>query len=197
MARDLLTQTGWVLGSDGIFAKDSQKLSFSLTVVAGNKARDLVAQTMVQQLKEIGVEVIIRPIDAAAFFTDVLKTRRFETAMYAWVSGVDPDNLSLWNSRKIPARNNGYEGKNYPGWRNAEIDSLTEQGAHTLDIEARKQIYFRIQEIITTDYPVIPLYFRANIDAVKDTVINYQPNPTPSGNLWNSWQWGLALSTNK
>ncbi|WP_425057677.1 Oligopeptide-binding protein AppA [Sporomusa carbonis] len=191
-SRELLAQAGWQPGPDGIMTKEGRKLAFSLVTPVGNKLREQTAQKIAEQLKEIGVLVEIRPIDATLFFSDVLKNRRFETALYAWVAGIDPDNLNLWHSRKIPNRNNGYEGQNYPGWRNPEIDHLTELGARTLDIGARKDIYFRIQDLIREDCPVVPLYFRGSIDAVKTSVVNYQPNPTPSGNLWNAWQWGFA-----
>ncbi len=193
-ARDLLVQAGWKPGPEGIFVKDGHKLSFALTITAGNKLREFVARDIAQQLKEVGIEVNVRPVEAPRFFGDILKNRRFDSAMYAWVAGIDPDNISLWHSKRIPSRSNGYEGQNYPGWRNPEIDDLTEQGVHTLDIEARKQIYFRIMDIIAAEYPVVPLYFRANIDAVKNAVENYRPNPTPAGNLWNAWQWGFAAN---
>ncbi|SFM07567.1 peptide/nickel transport system substrate-binding protein [Pelosinus propionicus DSM 13327] len=191
-ARELLSQAGWQQGTDGIFAKDGRKLSFSLSVPMGNKARELAAQAISYQLKEVGIQAEVKIVDGKKFFDDLLKNRQFETAMYAWVAGVDPNNFNLWNSKKIPNRNNQYAGQNYSGWRNAEIDALTDQGIHTVDIENRKQISFRIQELIIQECPIIPLYFRHNIDVVKKTVINYQANPTPSGNLWNAWQWGFT-----
>lgn len=191
-ARELLVQAGWKLGDDGIFAKDGSKLAFSLAFPTGNRAREIVASVMGQQLKEVGIAVEIKPIDPKKFFEEVLKKRGFETAMYAWVAGIDPNNSNLWYSKMIPSSKNGYEGQNYPGWRNAEVDTLTEQGGRTIDIEARKPIYFRIQDIIVQEYPIVPLYFRSNIDAVKSTVVNYRANPTPAGNLWNAWKWGFA-----
>jgi len=191
-ARELLVQAGWKLGDDGIFVKDGSKLAFSLAFPTGNRSREVVASVIGQQLKEVGIAVEIMPIDPKKFFDEVLKKRGFETVMYAWVAGIDPDNLSLWHSKKIPGRSNGYEGQNYPGWRNAEIDALTERGARTVNIEGRKTIYFRIQDIIAQEYPVVPLYFRSNIDAVKSTVVNFHANSTSSGNLWNAWQWGFA-----
>jgi len=191
-ARELLIQAGWKQEPDGFFAKDGRRLSFSLVTTSGNRTRELVANAIVQQLHEVGIAVEVRFIDASLFFADVLKNRRFETAMYAWVAGMDPDNLNLWNSRKIPTQSNGYEGQNYPGWRNGEIDKLTVQGLQTIDLDARKLIYFRIQEIMLQEYPVIPLYFRTNVDAVKNNVANYRPNPTPAGNLWNAWEWGFT-----
>ncbi len=190
-ARELLSQAGWQQGTDGIFAKDGRKLAFSLSVPAGMKTRELVAQAIAYQLKEVGIDVEVKSLDGKLFFDNILKKRQFETAMYAWVAGIEPNNSNLWNSKKIPSAANRYEGQNYPGWKNAEVDMLTEQGVHTLDMETRKQIYFRIQDLIIQECPIIPLYFRNNIDVVKNTVVNYQANPTPSGNLWNAWQWGL------
>lgn len=191
-ARDLLAQAGWQPGPDGIMTKDSKKLMFSLTTPIGNKQREQTAQKIAEQLKEVGIIAEIVPVDAQVFFSDVLKNRRFATAIYAWVAGVDPDNTNLWNSRKIPSSANAYDGQNYIGWRNPEVDKLTDLGVRTVDIGARKNIYFRIQDLIREDCPVVPLYFRGNIDAVKSTVANYLPNPTPAGNFWNAWQWGFA-----
>lgn len=191
-ARDLLLQAGWKLGEGGVFVKGGNRLAFSLAFPTGNKYRETVASVIAQQLKEVGIVVELRPIDAKVFFSDTLKKRGFETAMYAWVAGTDPNNLNLWHSKMIPSAKNGFEGQNYPGWRNAEVDLLTEQGMRIVDIEGRKQVYFRIQDIIQQEYPIIPLYYRSNIDAVKNTVVNYQANPTPTGNLWNAWQWGLV-----
>lgn len=191
-ARTLLTEAGWKQGADGVFAKDGRKLSFTLTTTAGNKIRGLVAQNIAQQLKELGIAVEVKPAEVPGFFDEILKLRRFQVAMYAWVSGSDPDNYNMWNSKKIPGRGNAYEGQNYPGWRNPEVDKLTEQGIKATDMETRKQIFLRIQDIIIDDCPVIPLYFYGNIDAARNRVLNFAPNPTQAGNLWNAWQWGLA-----
>ena len=193
-ARELLAQAGWTPGPDGIMVKATKKLAFTLAAPNGNRQREQTAQKIAEQLKEAGIAVTVQPIDTQLFFSDVLKNRRFETAIYAWVASSDPDNLNLWHSRKIPSRANGAEGQNYPGWRNPEIDKLTELGIKTVDMNARKEIYFRIQDILREDCPVVPLYFRGNIDAAKVSVVNYQPNPTPAGSLWNVWQWGFATA---
>lgn len=193
-ARELLAQAGWTPGPDGIMVKATKKLAFTLAAPNGNRQREQTAQKIAEQLKEVGIAVTVQPIDTQLFFSDVLKNRRFETAIYAWVASSDPDNLNLWHSRKIPSRANGAVGQNYPGWRNPEIDKLTELGIKTVDMNARKEIYFRIQDILREDCPVVPLYFRGNIDAAKVSIVNYQPNPTPAGNFWNVWQWGFATA---
>lgn len=193
LAKELLAQAGWQIGTDGILAKDGKRLSFVLTTTTGNKVREAVAQNIAQQLRETGIAVEVRLMEAPVFFGDVLKRRRFEAAMYAWVGGSDPDNVNLWHSKRIPGPGNGYEGQNYPGWRNPEIDALTEQAARTPDTLQRRQMYFRIQEILMQEYPVVPLYYRTTVDAVKTTVVNYKPSPVPAGNLWNAVEWELAV----
>ena len=190
-ARNLLTEAGWQIGPDGIFAKDGRKLAFSLVIPSGNRIREIIAQTIVQQLKEAGIGVEVKLVAPEVFFNQVLKNRQFEMAMYAWVGSADPDNINLWHSKNIPGAGNGYQGQNYPGWRNTTVDKLVEQGIRSFNIEERKQIYFSVQQQIIDDVPVIPLYFRANIDVVRDGVVNYKPNPSISSNTWNAWEWGL------
>lgn len=190
-AKELLSQAGWLPGTDGICAKEGRKLTFTLVTTNGNKMREAVAQQLAQQLKDIGILLQVQYVDVPGFFADVLKNRRFEAAMYAWVAGIDPENSRLWHSKYIPGRVNGFDGQNYSGWRNPEIDKLTEQGKMTVDMEQRKQIYYRIQEVMVQEVPVIPLYYRATIDVVKNNIANYRPNPTPAGNFWNAWQWGI------
>lgn len=185
-AKALLAQAGWQPGPSGILTKEGKKLAFSLAVSTDNKPREAVAQAIVQQLKDLGIEVQLRPVDKQQFFAEVLRGRRFDAALYAWMNGVDPDHLGMWHTNAV-----GSGGQNYAGWRNKEVDTLLEQGHRTLDMEARKPLYQKVQQIMLQEYPVVPLYYRANIDAVKSTVANYQPNPTPSGNFWNAWQWGF------
>lgn len=191
-SRELLKQAGWTEGYDGIFGKEGRKLSFTITTTKGNKIRETTAALIVQQLQEAGIQAEIRLVDVPVFFGDILKNRRFETALFAWASGLDPDNYKFWHSREIPSGYNNYGGKNYPGWSNPEVDRLTEQGMKTADWEVRQQFYYRLQEFIMEEVPVIPLYYRATVSAVKAGVTNYNPSPAPAGNMWNIWQWGIA-----
>ncbi len=190
LAKKLLAEAGWNPGGDGIMVKDGKRLTFNIASIAGNKARENVLTAIQQQLREIGVEVTFS-LYAPDYFTSVLQQRNFDMALYGYVWGPDPDDTNLWNSRFIPSSANNYTGRNYSGWRNAEIDSLTVTAARTFDPEQRKQMYFRIQELIAGELPCIPLFFRANIDVVKNRVVNFQPSPIPAGNLWNAWEWGI------
>ena len=188
-AKELLVQAGWKQDEDNFFYQNGRKLTFSLSIPSGSKTREAAAQMMAQQLKEIGVEMKIATIKKEDFLNDIIKMRNFDMAAFALTLGSDPDNYDLWNSKKIPSSANGYDGYNTAGWVNQEVDMLTLQGRSTMDQETRKQAYWRIQELIVSECPVISLYFWGNIDMVKNNVANYQPNPVGNGDLWNAWQW--------
>jgi len=190
-AKRLLSEAGWTTGANGILVKDGKRLSFNVATISGQKSREYIKLAIQQQLREVGIEINFTNYAPDNFTETILRRRNFDMAMYAYVVGVDCDNTNLWKSANIPAATNNYEGKNYTGWKNAEIDGLTVAGGRTFDQEQRKQIYFRIQELIAQELPCVPLFFRANIDVVKTHVVNFQPSPMPGGNLWNAWEWGM------
>jgi peptide/nickel transport system substrate-binding protein len=190
-AKNLLAEAGWKPGADGVFVKDGTRLSFNIATISSNKTRENMQLAIEQQLREVGIEATFSSYAPEYFAGNILRYRNFDMALYAFVVGADPDNTNLWNSLKIPTYKNRFDGQNYTGWKNPEIDALTIAGARTFDLEQRKNAYFRIQELIAQELPVIPLFFRANISVVKDTVANFQPSPTSAGNLWNAWEWGL------
>ncbi|MEK8104575.1 ABC transporter substrate-binding protein [Micromonospora sp. M12] len=64
-AARLLDAAGWAAGPDGIRSKDGQRLSLRWTYVApARDQRDLLAQLVQQQLKAVGVEVLLDPAPA-------------------------------------------------------------------------------------------------------------------------------------
>lgn len=191
-ARELLTQAGWSLGGDGIFAKDGMRLNLTLVTTANNKQREIAVRLLSQQLSEAGIQITPRFVDVPAMFTDILPARRFEIALYAWYIGPDPDNSGLWHSRNIPGPSNGFKGKNYPGWRNPEADRLLDTASRVVDLDRRRQIYHELQEITSRELPAIPLYFHSHFGIVKKNVLNYHPNASPSGNLWNAHEWAIG-----
>ncbi|HEY3313703.1 MAG TPA: peptide ABC transporter substrate-binding protein [Bacillota bacterium] len=181
-AKALLAEAGWKAGSDGILVKNGKKFEFTLGTTAGNASREKIEQIFQQNLAEVGIKVNIKNAEAAAFF-EATQKRQFEAALYAWQSGVDPDDLTLWHSKQIG------EGQNYVGYKNAELDQLLDQGQKTMDVAQRKQIYRRVQEILATELPTIFIYYRATLDAVNTGLKNFKPNPTLRTNFWNAWEW--------
>ena len=138
--------------------------------------------------KNIGVDLVIKNVDANTLFGDVMENRKFDLLMAGWVSDADPDCNTLFSSTQIPSKDN-QQGQNYMGYRNAEVDKLAGGALQTFDREARKKMYFRIQEILADEVPYIYCYHYAKLNAVREGFENLKQNPTTATDLWNCYEW--------
>jgi peptide/nickel transport system substrate-binding protein len=150
----------------------------------------LAATELARQLLELGVDMKVQPVDSKLFLNQILPNRRFEATLFAWSASTEPETYDYWHSRRIPLPANRFAGKNYAGWKSMEVDSLLESIRQSFDRNFRSERYWRIQELLLLEVPVIPLYYRADVAAAKRSIENFKPNPF-SGNFWNVWEWGL------
>ena len=85
-ADKLLTASGYAKGSDGMYAKNGQKLSFTVRTTAGNKRRELTQQILQSQLKDAGIEMLSdQNAKAGDLFGELLPVGDFQAAIYAQV----------------------------------------------------------------------------------------------------------------
>lgn len=187
-AKKLLDEAGWVMGNDGYRYKNGRKLQLTFHTNAGNKTREQVGVICQEEWKKIGVDLVPKFIDFATLTGDIMDNRKFDCLMIAWISDADPDSKSLWHSSQIPSKEN-QEGQNYVGYRNPEMDKLMEDGLATDNIEARKKIYHRMQEILAEDVPYIFVNFYVDVDGIKEGLENFRSNPTTATFMWNCYEW--------
>ena len=74
----LMTGAGWTKGSDGIWAKNGQKPTFTVSTTAGNKRRELTEQILQQQLKAAGFDMTIKNAEAGDLFGSILPKGDFQ-----------------------------------------------------------------------------------------------------------------------
>lgn len=65
-AKRAVTELGWAVGADGIRQKGGRRLSFCLAVVDDPFLRDL-STALGRQLRELGIEVLVDPVDLGTF----------------------------------------------------------------------------------------------------------------------------------
>jgi peptide/nickel transport system substrate-binding protein len=84
-------------------------------------------------------------------------------------------------------------GENHPAtnWE-AEIDQLMVKQLSTLEPQARKRLYDRVQEIIAENLPVISLVSPDVLVAAKDQLGNFKPAELDPHTLWNSQELYLS-----
>ena len=186
-AKQLLERAGWMTGPDGIRVKGGQRLSFECATTAGNKQREQIQQLLQQQWRQIGVEMKINNMPAAVLFGDFYRLSKFQTVLIGISMGPDPDHTFRLHSKYIPVK--GGKGRNAIAYENPEVDRLLEAGVREVDQERRKPIYYKLQEVLVTDLPHLPIYHYVTIFGTRSSVQGFQPNANMIDVSWNTNEW--------
>lgn len=143
----LLNEAGWRdSDSDGLLDRRGQPLRFSLLVLTGSVGPQL-AQMLQAELRKIGVTMDIEVLDGAAGIEKVLASD-FDAAYLAWDLDADPDPYAIFHSTQTPPR-----GQNFIHYSNAEIDRLLVRARAELDPSRRRELYWRVHEILADEQP--------------------------------------------
>jgi len=188
-AAAMLDEAGWKPGADGIREKNGVKLAFSMSTTAGSKAREQ-AQAMIQATwKEIGVAMEIKNMPASVVWGEYTTKSQFDTLMVGWepTVGMDPDYTARCHSKQIPVKDG--VGSNYVQYENPELDKLLEEGVLISDLQKRKAVYAKIQEILHEDLPFAPIFAYMFMYGKKSEVQGYKTNPYVTDITWNIQEW--------
>jgi len=137
-ARELFEEAG--------YPEDFPPEAYPLVVCvpAGNVLLERAAVLLQSSLREIGIECRIERYDVPTWL-QVREKRHIIITYYMYGGAIDPS-VILGTNLLSPA-------KNLPHYYNDEFIELTKRGLETTDVEKRKEIYRKIQEILARDVP--------------------------------------------
>jgi peptide/nickel transport system substrate-binding protein len=185
-AGQLLDEAGWRAGPDGS-RRDAQgnKLSLELMTTAGNRSRELVEQVLQSQWRKLGIDLRIKNEPARVLFGETLPHRRFDMAMYAWISSPENVPRSILHSSEIPSEANGFAGQNASGFKSEQMDHLLDALEIELDRNKRNALWAETQRLYATELPSLPLYFRSDVFVLPKWLDGVRPtgNQSPT-TLW-------------
>ncbi len=193
LATQLLDDAGWVVGSDGIRAKDGVRLSI-LYQTSTNSVRQGTQALVKDMWAQIGVEVELRNIDAAVFFggdpasPDTYGKFFADIEMYTNnFSGTDPEAyMGNWGCNEISGASNQWLGNNIPRFCDPAYDALVAQMSQTASIEARAELAMQMNDLLMQNYVMIPLIHRGDVSARASTLQGVRMNS------WDSEMWNIA-----
>lgn len=189
-AKQLLTEAGWVEGSDGIrvadgalYAEDGTRLSLELQGYTTFEPLERTEQFIVENLKAVGIEANIQNYDFSIIFGSFSDgsprmTGDYDMLIYDRGYYLEPqgDVQSSYLSTNIPNSDNP-DGGNIFRWENPEADAAIEAAGSTFDQEARREAYCELGKLIQQD-------------AVQDYIYLFQ-----DGYAFNSKLTGYTVST--
>jgi len=132
------------------------------------------AQIVQQNLKEIGINITINPMDTASFWSLGSGDKGKEAEIFGMMYSNEPDPMYAtvwWTTPQIGIWN-------WMRWSNAEYDELYKKGMETLDEVERDKIYERMQQLMDDDAIAIWITHGSYTYAWKPGVI---PALTPHG----------------
>ena len=173
-AKRLLDEAGFK-DPDG----DGPQMRFSKPIiykVSGSSAAGRNYAGVIQNyLKVVGIPAEIATPEQNTFF-DELRRGNFQISYSQWVGGnQDPIFYKdLFATSEIPTETRA--SRNRSRFSNKELDALLEEAVNTFDRQKARDLYSRIQAIVSRDLPVFPLWYQANIVIARKNVDNIQVN---------------------
>jgi peptide/nickel transport system substrate-binding protein len=148
---------------------DGKKLKFDFgVIVASRQDRIDICSLLKQNLKEVGIEVTVRPLDFAVL-QQKLQDHTFEAAFGGWATGAYPDTSeNIWGTGKE---------RNYGHYANPEVDRLFAQGRKEFDKEKQRLIYQKIHTLIAQDQPYTWLFYQNSYYGFRKELRGYMFSP--------------------
>jgi peptide/nickel transport system substrate-binding protein len=160
-ARQLLDQTGWKPGPDGIRVKEGKRLAVVVNVKDDPQALDML-QVMQANVKQVGMELEIRPMALAAS-EDLARKGENGLTFMDW-RGTDPDILTLH-----------YHSKNIGGWnmgwfKDPAMDKLLDDAREEMNRGKRQKMYEDAQKYVMEQAATVPLFNQVQPDVAASAV---------------------------
>ncbi len=193
-ARSLLAEAGWRVGPDGVLVNaQGQRLQLVVMTTAGNRDRERLQLILVQQWREVGIEVLIENAPPRLIFGDLFEKRQYKAILLGSHPMQPLQNaVQFYSSREMAAV--GTLARNPTGWSLPQTDALLDQFVQEPDRNKRKAILSQFQKIWAEELPVLPLYFwvsgwayNVNLQGFEPTGVALYPSPV----TWNArlWRW--------
>lgn len=155
-----------LLDSAGFIDPPGPEPRMSLVLrTTSERFRQSIARAIAAMLRDVGIEVDVRPSEAATLISD-LNRGRFEITLLQIPEVIEPHVLSwFFDSSRIPGPHG--DGANRWGYESQELDALFEQGRTQVERARRREAYDRAQRILGRDLPVLPLWQPDTIAVVR------------------------------
>jgi peptide/nickel transport system substrate-binding protein len=183
-ANRLLDGAGYRRAGPGATRHTPDGRALSYRLLTGNSPVPPVIDLLIPALRNIGVALSVRAVDLPTLFSLAQQDAdELALTLYPGPQGAspnsDPDTLRSYYSSRIKGRLEGAQG-----YVNPEFDRLADAQLITADVAKRRQIIARMQHIIASDLPALPLYYSTLFTVFRKSAFDqwyYTPGGLGSG----------------
>ena len=174
LAARILDEAGYRMLRPGVRGDpEGHPIVFELTTPTGNPTSDQICAIYKQDLASLGITVNYRPLEFIALVKKLDSSFDWDCVLIGFTGTIEPNNaanflrssgnLHIWN----PA-----EPHPATPWE-AEIDRLLDEGTRVMDPRQRAPYYWRIQEILHDQLPIIETVREIGYVAYRDSLKNF------------------------
>ncbi|HBY97294.1 MAG TPA: hypothetical protein DEP84_25705 [Chloroflexi bacterium] len=163
-AAALLDEAGWVPGSDGIRAKDGDRLDFVLLMIQGDEIRPPQAELAIESWKKIGVQARIERAEVGTFVDKIFGAADFDLAFYNWTYGGKDGDPDAFPQLACDGSDN------HTAWCDQKATELLKRGLETVDDTERRAIYSDFQKLFAEEVPFLYIMFWDDIIFISKKV---------------------------
>lgn len=165
-AKELLEESGWIVGEDGIREKDGKKLVLKFLASTPNEVNDILIPIMIDNYKKIGIELVVEQMESKTVIQkqNEAKEGKFSydiSFMFTPFANSDPDSSSRFDTNGTANRFS---------YSNEKVDELLKKGLEEFDKEKRKKIYEELYYELSEDLPYIFLFEKMKMDIYSSKV---------------------------
>jgi peptide/nickel transport system substrate-binding protein len=197
-ARELLKADGFSWSRDGaLLSPEATRVEFTIVTSAGNSDRTQMASLIQDDLKQLGMDVHVAPIEFRSLLDRVQRTHDYEACLLSMASAdADPNpDLDVWLSSGGNHLWNPEQKTPATAWE-AEIDGLMRRQMSVRVYAERKRLFDRVQELLMENLPLIPLVTPDVLAGARSGLENFKPALLDHYTLWNAeqldWRAGSA-----
>ena len=178
-AAALLDEGGYLdRDGDGVREdRDGNPVEFTLSTNAGNPVREQVAAILQRDWHDhLHLHVHVESLELARIIERLQSSFDWDAMLIGFTGSIEPNDAASLLRSSGPLHV-WYPNEPRPAteWE-AEIDRLLDGGARSLDLEARRQAYWRIQEILLQRLPMIQTVRPLRYSAATNALENYEPS---------------------
>jgi peptide/nickel transport system substrate-binding protein len=174
LAARILDEAGYRMLRPGVRGDpEGHPIAFELTTPTGNPTSDQICAIYKQDLASLGITVNYRPLEFISLVKKLDSSFDWDSILIGFTGTIEPNNAAnfLRSSGNLHIWNPG-EPRPATPWE-AEIDQLLDEGTRVMDPAQRAPYYWRIQEILHDQLPIIETVREMGYVAYRDSLEDF------------------------